>query len=261
MRFHSLNFPGQDFGSFSAPNSLLGGRLWARSYLKFAFGGCWYFPPEENLLDLLLSLRISIEEWYSFPGGDLVKSPDRCFTVGGDSGGNVYLISSDSGEIYVWWHDPDEVTRLDVTPFSMEELIEWSLRRDPSHPIERSWSTFYEIGKSINLNTSDGLGTTISIPSTTGMCVGHPQEYPFARIRERIALFGDFEEQFESDQVLALLQPHRGFLVEMTHELGWRHRCRIYVKVNETLFSDASFVEHVCQLETWMKTEGFCEVG
>ncbi len=259
MRFHSLSSPGQDFGSFSAPNPILGGRLWARSRLSFARGECWIVPPTENLVDRLISLRGSIEELQSMPGSDLIKSPDRCFEVGGDPDGHAYFISSDSGEIYVWWHDPDEITRLDVTPFSMEELIEWSLRRDPSHPRKRDWSTFVETGASVNIDTPDGAGTTMHLPSTGLVCLGHPLEYPFTRIRERMAVFGDFEEQFESDQVLALLQPHRGFLVEMTHRLRGR-RCQIELEANNSLRHDASLAEHGLQLVDWLKAEGFCDV-
>lgn len=262
MRFHSLSSPGQDFGSFSAPNSNLGGRLWARSRLSFARGECWVCPLTESLSDHIVSLRGSIEELQSMPGSDLIKSPDRCFEVGGDSDGHAYFISSDSGEIYVWWHDPDELTRLDVTPFSMEELIEWSIRRDTSYPRDRNWSTFVEAGASgtlVNLETPDGLGMTMNLPSTSMLFFGHPQEYSFTRIRERMAVFGDFEEQFESDQVLALLQPHRGFLVEMTHRLRGR-RCQINLEANHTLPHDASLVEHGRQLVAWLKAEGFCDV-
>lgn len=259
MRFHSLNFPSQEFSSFSIPNSLLGGRLWARAHMYFARDECRIFPPSESLSDRIIIYGGSMEEFQSMPGSDLIKSPDRTFEVGGDPDGHAYFISCDSGEFYVWWHDPDEITRLDVTPFSMEELIEWSIRRCPLYPRERNWSTFQELGASINLHTPDGLGTTINIPSTLPLSFGHPQEYPFIRIRERMAVFGDFEEQFESDQVLALLQPHRGFLVEMTHRLRGR-RCKINLLVNEALISDVTFVEHARQLDAWMRAEGFCDV-
>lgn len=259
MRFHSLSFPGQDFGSFSTPNSLLGGRLWARAQMSFARGECWICPPSESLSDQIIRLRDSIEDLQSIPGSDLIKSPDRCFEVGGDPDGHHYFISSDSGEFYVWWHDPDEITRLDVTAFSMNELIEWSIRRDPAYPRDRNWSTFVEMGAWINVDTQHGLGSTISLPSTRSLFFGHPQEYPFIRIRERMAVFGDFEEQFESDQVLALLQPHRGFLVEMTHRLRGR-RCQIHMEINRALISDASFVELGRPIEAWLKAEGFCDV-
>ncbi|WP_395739836.1 hypothetical protein [Prosthecobacter sp.] len=200
-----------------------------------------------------------MEEWRSIPGSHLIKSPDRCFEVGGDPDGHHYFISSDSGEFHVWWHDPDEITRLDLRPFAMEELIEWSIRNDPANPRDRHWSTFVEVGASKTLDVPNGLGTTISIPSTRSIFFGHPLEYPFARIRERMAVFGDFEEQFESDQVLALLQPHRGLLVEMTHRLRGR-RCQIHLEANEALISDTTFVEHARKLDAWMKTEGFCDV-
>lgn len=259
MRFHSLSPPGQDFGLFSAPNSNLGGRLWARSRLSFALGACWICPPTESLSDQIISLRGSIEELKSMPGSDLIKSPDRCFEVGGDPDGHAYFISSDSGEMYVWWHDPDEITRLDVPPFSMEGLIEWSLRRDPSYPRDRNWSTFVGGNASVNLDTPDGRGRTMHQPSTSMLFFGHTQEYPFTRIRERMAVFGDFEEQFESDQVLALLQPHQGFLVEMTHRLRGR-RCQINLEADNTLPHDASLVEHGRQLVDWLKAEGFCDV-
>ena len=259
MRFHSLSFPGQDFGLFSVPNLLLGGRLWARSKMSFARGECRVGPPTESLSDRIISFRGSIEELQSMPGSDLIKSPDRCFEVGGDPDGHAYFISSDSGEFYVWWHDPDEITRLDVTPYSIEELIEWSVRRDPAYPPDRNWSTFVEMGAWINVDTRDGLGTTMRMPSTRSLFFGHPKEYPFTRIRERMAVFGDFEEQFESDQVLALLQPHRGFLVEVEHRLRGR-RCQIHVEVNRSLISDATFVERARPLDAWLRAEGFCDV-
>ncbi|MBB5030754.1 hypothetical protein [Prosthecobacter vanneervenii] len=179
--------------------------------------------------------------------------------MGGDPDGHAYFISRDSGEFYVWWHDPDKLTRLDVTPFSMEVLVEWSLRRDLSYSHDRNWSKFEEMGGSIKLDTPDGLGATLRKPSTSWRFFGHRLEYPFIRIRERLAVFGDFEEQFESEQVLALLQPHRGFLVEMTHRLRGR-RCKINLLINKNLIYDATFVEHARQLDVWMKAEGFCNV-
>lgn len=192
-------------------------------------------------------------------GSNLIKSPDLCFEVGGDRGGHSYFICGHSGEIYVWWHDPDELTRIDVTPFSMEELIEWSLRRDPSYPSGRNWTTFEEIDASRKIDTKNGAGATIPIPPTRSLFYGHSFEYPFVRIRERMAVFGDFEEQFESDQVLALLQPRRGLLVEMTHRLQGR-RCQIHLVANEALKFDAAFVEQARQLDAWLKTEGFCDI-
>lgn len=227
--------------------------------MSFALRECRICLPEESLADRAIGLYGSIEEWQFMPGSDLIKSTNRCFRVGSDPDGHSYYISSDSGEIYVWWHDPDEITRLDVTPFSMEELIEWSIRRDPSHPRERDWSTFVETGASVNIDTPDVAGTTMHLPSTGLLCLGHPLEYPFTRIRERMAVFGDFEEQFESDQVLALLQPYRGFLFEMTHRLRGR-RCQIELEANNSLRHDASLAEHGLQLVDWLKAEGFCDV-
>jgi len=195
----------------------------------------------------------------SLPAGFLVNSPERCFEVGGDPDGHRYFISADSGEIYVWRHDPDEVTQIDVMPFSIGELIEWSLRRDSAYPGDRRWSTFEEIGASTKIDIKGGAGSAIRLPPTRSLVFGHSREYPFVRICERLAVFGDFEEQFESDQVLALLQPTRSFLVEMTHQLRGR-RCQLHLVANEALVSDAIFVEQTCQLDAWLRVEGFCDV-
>lgn len=177
-------------------------------------------------------------------GSHVVAFPAKTLLIGGDPDGHQYFMSQETGEMYVWWHDPGKVEKLNLPPFSFQALVQWRLDELPEHPKHKKWTTFVP-------------GS--SIFDVASLFRGHPLEYSFDRLRERLAVFGSFEEQFVSDDMLELLQPARGLWIRLGHRMRGRS-CKFDLSCPRSWRSDEGFVAKARELDAWLTQEGFCDV-